>query len=56
MNIINRTPHALTLKNTMGEIITIDAPSRVIRVTQTTCYDGVVGGHPRSCQQVWRGC
>ena len=46
MQIVNRTPHALTLKNSEGEIVTIDAPIRVIRVSQTVAHGGELNGIP----------
>lgn len=46
MQIINRTPHALTLKNTAGEIVVIDAPERTFRVSQVTAKDGEINGIP----------
>lgn len=46
MQLINRTPHAITLRNAEGEIVVIDAPSRIIRVTQTTVEGGSLNGIP----------
>ena len=46
MQIVNRTPHVITLKNSEGEIVTIDAPIRVIRVSQTVAHGGELNGIP----------
>lgn len=46
MQLINRTPHQLTLRNAEGEIITIAAPERTFRVTQSTVAGGSLGGIP----------
>lgn len=46
MQLINRTPHQLTLRNAEGEIVTIAAPERTFRVTQTTVEGGLANGIP----------